>query len=388
MKFSKEVQESPTLSLAEIARKRKQAGKKVISFAVGEPDFKTPEFIIKATIKALKEGYTGYSTPQGLIELRIAIKEDYKKRYNANYSEEEIIVFPGAKPAIYASLASLLEKDDEVIIISPYYVSYPPLIKLAEVESKIIEIPLRKDFKLPIDKIKAAITKQTKLLILNYPNNPTGQLLTKQEVKELVQIIKEKEIYLLADEIYDQLIFEGETFVSFSGFKEIKDQLIIINGFSKAYAMTGFRIGYALANKDLVKKMNLFNQNTNTNTNTFVQRGCLAIYENDKGHLATYLKQLQKKVNYLDKQIKTIPYLTGIKPRSTFYYFVDISKTQQGSQTFSKYLIERHGIVATPGKAFGKKWDNYLRLSLALPLEEIKEAVKILKTMELKKTIK
>jgi len=379
MRFSKIIKPSPTLKLGDLARQKQAEGHKVISLALGEPDFKTPSYILDATSKAMYDGYTHYSTPQGLIELRKEIKLDYKKRFNANYDESEIIVFPGAKAAIFASLAALLEPKDEVIIISPYYVSYPPMIKLAEYEASFIDIPLNEDLSLPIDKIKNAINKNTKALILNYPNNPTGRLLTKDEVDEVVEMIKNNDIYLISDEIYEKLIFGENKFISFASFPEIKNKTIIINGYSKAYAMTGFRIGYALSSKDLVNKMNLFNQNTNTNTNTFVQKGVLSIYENEDKHILEYNKTLRKRIDYLHEEINKIPYFKGIKPEGGFYYFIDISKTKMKSTEFANLLIDKYNIVTTPGISFGEKWDNYIRMSLSVSLETMKEAVKILK---------
>ncbi|HHT55548.1 MAG TPA: pyridoxal phosphate-dependent aminotransferase [Acholeplasma sp.] len=383
MRFSKIIKPSPTLKLGDLARQKQAEGHKVISLALGEPDFKTPSYILDATSKAMYDGYTHYSTPQGLIELRKSIKLDYKKRFNANYDESEIIVFPGAKAAIFASLAALLEPNDEVIIISPYYVSYPPMIKLAEYEASFIDIPLNNDFSLPIDKIKQAININTKVLILNYPNNPTGRLLTLAEVKEVVNIVKNNNLHLISDEIYEKLIFGENKFISFASFPEIKDKTIIINGYSKAYAMTGFRIGYALASKEIVNKMNLFNQNTNTNTNTFVQRGVLSIYENEDRHIYEYNKILRKRIDYLHEEINKIPYFKGIKPEGGFYYFIDISKTKMGSTEFANLLIDKYQIVTTPGISFGEKWDNYIRISLSVSLETMKEAVKILKDIKL-----
>lgn len=383
MRFSSEIKESPTLKLGEIARARKALGKNVISLALGEPDFKTPDFVINATKKALDEGFTGYSTSQGLVELRTAIASDFKTRYNANYNSDEVIIFPGAKAAIFGVMASILEPNDEVIIISPYYVSYPAIIKLAEHESKIIDIALNEDFSLPIDKIKAAINKNTKCLILNFPNNPTGQLITEAEVNAIIKLVLDNNIYLLSDEIYDQMNFSDDKFISFSSYNEIKNNLFLINGYSKTYAMTGFRVGYILTSEKLMKKISIINQNINTNTNTFVQRGLLSIYENDNKHIKDYNKELKVRVNYIHHEINKIPFLRGIKPKGGFYYFVDISKTKMNSIEFSNYLIEKYGIVTTPGISFGENFDNYLRISVSTELEVLKEFIAIMKNITL-----
>lgn len=383
IRFSKEIKDSPTLKLGDIARKKQQDGEKVISLALGEPDFKTPKYIIEATKKALDEGYTHYSTPQGLIELREEISKDFKLKYDAKYEPDEIIIFPGAKAAIFASLACLLEPLDEVIIISPYYVSYPPMIKLAEYETKIITIPLNEDFSLPLDEIKESINSKTKVLILNYPNNPTGQLLTLKETKEVVKLIENNSnLHLISDEIYDALNFSSDKFYSFSSFESIKDKMIVINGYSKTYAMTGFRIGYALSSKALVRKLNLFNQSSNTNTNTFVQRGCISIYQNENTHLKTYNEILADRCNYLHEEINKISYLSGIKPKGGFYYFINIEKTKMNSMDFSNFLIENYGLVTTPGISFGDDFDNFIRVSLSVDKEVLKEAIEILKSIK------
>lgn len=381
MRFSEEIKDSPTLKLGELARSREQSGHKIINLAIGEPDFKTPNYIIEATKKALDDGYTGYSTPQGLVELRRAISKEYKDLYNASYDESEIIIFPGAKNAIFSALASLLEEDDEVIIISPYYVSYPPMIKLAEVSAKIVDIPLNKDLSLPLDLIKKHINNKTKVLILNYPNNPTGKLLTKNEILEVVSIIKEHDIYLLSDEIYARLPLFDNQFISFSKFPEIKDKLVVVDGYSKTYAMTGFRIGYILSSKEIVRKLNLINQNTNTNTNTFVQKGVLSIYENKNTHLEKYILKLEERIVILEDLIKDIPFMEAKRPESSFYYFIDISKSNLKSEDFATILIEK-GVVVTPGIAFGSKFDNYIRISLATSKKHLIEAFKIIKTLK------
>lgn len=382
MRFSSEIKESPTLKLGEIARARKAQGKKVISLALGEPDFKTPDFIIEATKKALDEGYTGYSTSQGLIELREAISKDFKDRYNANYTSDEIIIFPGAKAAIFGAMASILEPNDEVIIISPYYVSYPAIIKLAEFESKIIDIELNHDFTIPIDKIKAAINENTKCLILNFPNNPTGQLISHKDALAIKKLVLDNDIYLLSDEIYDKMVFSNDKYISFSSFEDLKNNLILVNGFSKTYAMTGFRVGYILTNKKLMRKISILNQNINTNTNTFVQRGILSIYDNDDKHINDYNKELKARVDYIHKEINKIPFLSGIKPKGGFYYYVDISKTKMDSMDFSNYLIDKYGVVTTPGISFGNKWDKYIRISVSTELSVLKEFIEIINKLE------
>lgn len=377
MRFSDEIQDSPTLALAELAKKKASSGLKILSLAVGEPDFNTPNFIIEATKKALDEGHTTYSTPQGILPLREAIAKDYQKRYGANYTANEIIIFPGAKDAIFAALASILDKNDEVIILSPYYVSYPPIIKLAETTAKIKIISLKSDFSLPLEKIRKAITPKTKCLILNYPHNPTGKLLTPEEIRQIVKLVDQYKIYLLSDEIYEKLILKDHIFESFAQFPQIKDRLILINGFSKSYAMTGFRLGYALGPVDIIKRMNLINQNTHTNTNTFIQYGALSIFTHQDEHLPPYLEELKKRVDFVHKEVRKNPLFQGHKPEGAFYFFLNIQKTGLDSTAFAHLLLEKYHLVVTPGIAFGKKYDHYVRLSLATSFENLEKALKI-----------
>jgi len=374
MLFSPEIKESPTLLLGEKARQKEAEGEKIISLAVGEPDFATPEYIIDAKKQALDEGYTKYSTPQGLYELRTLIAKE-----NKHYTADEVIIFPGAKAAIHAALVSILEPGDEVIIIAPYYVSYPAMIKLAEPKAKIIKLALNKDFTFPIEKLKEKITKKTKLLIVNYPNNPTGQILSFQETMKIVNLVFQNKIYLLSDEIYDKLNFSGKAFHSFGEFPLIKDQLVVVNGFSKTYAMTGFRLGYALSNKALVHKMNLVNQSIHTNTATFIQKGAIAALTNKPMFLIPYNNELKERALFLHEEINKLPLFSGVLPDGAFYYFMNISKTKLTSTEFANKLLEEHNLLVVPGIAFGEKFDKYVRLSLCVPMDTLKTAVEILK---------
>jgi aspartate aminotransferase len=374
MRFTNEIKDSPTLMLAEKARQIEKEGKHLLSLAIGEPDFATPPYIIEATKKALDAGFTKYSTPQGLLELRTLIAKEYK-----GYKPDEVIIFPGAKAAIFAGLGAILEPGDEVIVLAPYYVSYPAIIKLAQPEAVIKYVSLNDDFTLPLEKIKEAITPKTKCLIVNYPHNPTGQMLSFKETMDLVNLVYKHKIYLLSDEIYEKLNYSGKAFHSFGSFPLIKDQLILINGFSKAYAMTGFRLGYALASKEIVYKMNLINQNTNTNTATFIQKGALAALTNKPMFLLTYNNELKARAVYLHEEINKLPLFSGLLPDGAFYYFMNIEKTNLDSVTFANKLLEEYHLVVTPGIAFGEDYDHYVRLSLAVPLETLKEAIDILK---------
>lgn len=276
MHFTSDVKEALNHKYADMANEMIKEGKDIISLCVGEPDMKVPEYIIEGIYKAMKDGKTHYSNCQGVLELRQAIINDLNNVYGCDYNPEEIIITPGVKPASYFALASLLEPNDEVVIISPYYLSYPSNIALAEPTTKINVVDLNDDLTLNVEALDKAVNDNTKAILVNSPNNPAGTMFTKDEVEAICAIaLKHPNTYIISDEVYDRLVYKGEIHHSFLSEKNIKDRLVLVNGYSKSHAMTGFRLGYAVANKDLVKKMSLFAQQTITNTSTPLQYGSI-----------------------------------------------------------------------------------------------------------------
>lgn len=378
MHFEKEVGESLTYKFAQAAGEMRAQGKEIISLGLGEPDFKTPDYVVEATMKAMQDGFTHYSATQGWPELRKLIAEDCNKNYGSGYTMNDVIVTPGIKSAVYFSLAAILEPDDEIILISPYYVSYPAMVKLAEPTAKIVNVTLAKDFTLDVEKLKAAFNKNTKAILINTPNNPTGMVLSKKEVELVVKLAIENDAYIISDEVYEKLVYSGHRHTSFGLYQEIKDRLIICNGYSKSHAMTGWRLGYAIGAHDVIAKMNKLQQHINTNTCTFVQVGACSIYTNEPVHIKPYVDELEARINYLDNELDKLPYITGVKPKAGFFYFADISSLGIDSNTFCSDLLKKTGIATTPGVAFGPEWDNYVRFSFAVPMLTLKRAVKLL----------
>lgn len=366
MKFSQEIGDSLTLKFAQIARDLVKEGKEVVSMAVGEPNFTTPKYIEEATIKALKDGYTHYSNSQGLPELRDLITKDINKKYHFDYTSRDVIVTPGVKAGLYLTLASILEPGDEVIIISPYYVSYPAIIKISEPDAKIVDIPVKADYSLDLNKLTKAFNEKTRCIIVNTPNNPSGKLLTKEEVKKIVELALQYNVYILADEVYDQLVFKPEMFYSFLEEKACKNLLIYTNGYSKSYCLTGWRIGFVFAPPYVLDRMLKLQQNINTNTNTFIQKGVCSIYEHEPDHLISYRKELLNRIKILDRFIQQSSLFKGVKPEAGFFYFVNISKSGLKSTEFAIKLMEETGVVVTPGIGFGPGFDDYVRMSLAI----------------------
>lgn len=378
MLFSKEVGESLTYKFAQAAGEMRAQGKEIISLGLGEPDFKTPDYVVEATMKAMQDGFTHYSATQGWPELRKLIAEDCNKSYGSEYSMNDVIVTPGIKSAVYFALAALLEPNDEIILISPYYVSYPAMVKLAEPTAKIVNVTLSKDFTLDVKQLKAAFNKNTKAILINTPNNPTGMVLSKEEVELVVELAKENDSYIVSDEVYEKLIYSNYVHTSFGLYQEIKERLVICNGYSKSHAMTGWRLGYAIGAHDVIVKMNKLQQHINTNTCTFVQVGACSIYKNEPVHIAPYVEELEKRINYFDTELNKLSYINAVRPKGGFFYFVDISATGTDSNTFCADLLKKTGIASTPGVAFGPEWDSYVRFSIAVPMATLKRAVGLL----------
>lgn len=378
MLFSKEVGESLTYKFAQAAGEMRAQGKEIISLGLGEPDFQTPQYVIEATMKAIQDGFTHYSATQGWPELRKLIAEDCNMSYGSDYSMNDVIVTPGIKSAVYFALAAILEPNDEIILISPYYVSYPAMVKLAEPTAKIVNITLAEDFTLDAEKLKAAFNKNTKAILINTPNNPTGMVLSEEEVELVIELAKENDAYIISDEVYEKLVYCGHKHTSFGLYQEIKDRLVICNGYSKSHAMTGWRLGYAIGAHDVIVKMNKLQQHINTNTCTFVQVGACSIYKNEPVHIKPYVKELEKRIEYFDTELNKLDYITAVRPKAGFFYFVDISATGVDSNTFCADLLKKTGIASTPGVAFGPEWDSYVRFSIAVPMATLERAVGLL----------
>lgn len=378
MRFEKEVGESLTYKFAQAAREMKEQGKEIISLGLGEPDFQTPDYVVEATMKAMRDGYTHYSATQGWPELRKLIAEDCNKSYGSDYTVNDVIVTPGIKSAVYFALAAILEPQDEIILISPYYVSYPAMVKLAEPTARIVNVTLSKDFTLDTEQLKKAFNRNTKAILINSPNNPTGMVLNKDEVELVVRLAVENDAYIVSDEVYEKLIYSGQKHTSFGLYQEIKDRLVICNGYSKSHAMTGWRLGYAIGAHNVIAKMNKLQQHINTNTCTFIQVGACSIYKNEPVHIRPYVEELEQRIDYFDKELNKLDYITAVRPKAGFFYFVDISAIGVDSNTFCADLLKKTGIASTPGIAFGPEWDSYVRFSIAVPMATLERAVGLL----------
>lgn len=345
----------------------------VISLGVGEPDFDTPWKIREAAIYSLEQGKTFYTANQGLLVLREEICRYQKRRFNLEYNHEKnIIVTVGGSEAIDLAFRTLVNPGDEVILLQPSYVAYTPGVEL--VGGKVVSIELKEDneFKLTPELLEGAISDKTKAILLNYPSNPTGGFMTKEDYEKIVPILKKHQIMVITDEIYAELSYE-QKFCSIASFEEIKDQVILISGFSKAYAMTGWRLGYVLGNETVISAMNKIHQYVIMSAPTISQYGAIEAIRNCDNEIEKMRQAYQVRRNYIVKAFNDMG-LKTFTPQGAFYVFPCIKSTGLTSEQFCEELLKDQLVACVPGTAFGEAGEGFIRVSYAYSIEEIKEA--------------
>ena len=368
------VKPSATLAISAQAKELKRKGENVINLSAGEPDFATQDYIKKAAINALKENFTRYTDTAGTKELREKISLKLKKDNDLNYSPEEIIVSTGAKQALYNALMVLCNPGDEVIIPAPYWVSYPEMVRL--VEAIPVVLPT-KNFRIEPEELEKIITKKTKVIILNSPANPTGVVYKKEELKEIAEIIVRYNVHCLSDEIYEKIIYGRIKHISIATLNEkIKNLTILINGFSKSYAMTGWRLGYAAGNKEIIAGMKKLQSHSTSCPNSIAQKAALAALGGNQSEVERTRKEFEKRRNFLTKRLNEIKGIIFSEPEGAFYTFLSHPQISD-SLNFAKELLEKEKLAVVPGIGFGK--EGYLRISFAASLREIGEGIKRLK---------
>ena len=348
--------------------------KNVISLGVGEPDFITPWHIREEAINAIEKGRTFYTGNKGLLELRQGICSYYKRRFNVEYDpEDNCIVTVGGSEAIDIALRTIIKQGDEVILPTPAYVAYAAIIEMAG--AKVVELELKEEegFKVTPEALKAVLTPKSKAIILNYPGNPTGGIMTREDYAKIVPLIKESKIFVLTDEIYAELTYEGKH-CSIAEFDEIKDRTVVINGFSKSYSMTGYRVGYILAHKELIDMILKIHQYVIMCATTPCQYAAIeAINNGDKDVEEMFLSFKQRR-NYIVKELNRIGLKTHM-PQGAFYVFPSIKCTGLSSEDFCNKLLEEENLAVVPGDAFGKAGEGFVRISYAYSLDQIKKAI-------------
>jgi len=373
---------SMTLEITAKAKQLKAQGVDVIDFGVGEPDFDTPDYIKEAAIDAIKKGYTKYTPSSGISELKKAVCDKLLKDNGLKYQPDQIVISNGAKHSIYNALCAILNPGDEVIIPVPYWLSYPEMVRLAYGKPVFVKTKVENDFKITAEELKNAITSKTKALILNTPNNPTGSVYTKEELEELAKIIGETNIFVISDEIYEKLIYEGSHISIASLNEKIKELTILVNGMSKAYAMTGWRIGYTASSLEIAKVMSNIQSHTTSNPNSIAQYASVAALSGDETVIKRMAEEFNERRIYMVERINKIKGLKSNKPQGAFYVMVNIDeyigkeikgKIIRGSIDFANALIEGANVAVVPALPFGM--DNYIRISYATSIENIEKGL-------------
>ncbi|MDD4894904.1 MAG: pyridoxal phosphate-dependent aminotransferase [Candidatus Omnitrophica bacterium] len=366
----KKINPSATLAITAKAKKLNSEGRDIVSFAAGEPDFDTPGFIKDAAIAAIHAGFTKYTPTTGTLELKKAIVEKLKKDNSLQYDPSQIVVSCGAKHSIFNALFALLNKGDEAIIATPYWVSYPEMVNLCEGVPCFIKTTAENGFKITAADLEKYITPKTKVVILNSPSNPTGCVYTDEELRQIAKICAEKRIFVISDEIYEKLIYDNQKHLSIASFgKEIYDLTVTINGLSKSYSMTGWRIGYMAAPADISEAVSKIQDHTTSNPTSISQKAAVAALNAPDDFTKSMAAEFQKRRDYAIERLSKIKKIGFIKPKGAFYIFCDISKVRLDSRTFANRLLEEAYVSLIPGIAFGM--DKYVRISFAASIEQI-----------------
>jgi aspartate/methionine/tyrosine aminotransferase len=370
------IQPSGTIALTDKVRELKKMGKDIVDLTVGEPDFDTPDDIKQAAIKALMEGKTKYGASAGLPELRELIAKKLNKENGMHAESKNIIVTPGAKQALVYAFMILLDEGDEVLVPDPYWVSYPSMIGLAGGVAVSIPSNKKNNFKINAKDIEQLITPKTKILVLVNPNNPTGTLLQKKDLESIAEVVKRHDLFVVTDEVYEKIVFDNKKYVSFASLPEMEERTITVNGFSKTFAMTGWRLGYACAPKSFIDKMLILQQQMATCPNAFAQYGAIFSLSHKIREVAVMVKKYEKRRNKIVKDLNKIKPYSCFKPAGTFYLFLNIKGFGKPSMKIAEELLDKVYLATVPGSSFGKAGEGYLRLSFATSDKNLEEAVR------------
>ncbi len=356
------------------ARALEAKGRDIVHLEIGEPDFDTPPNIVEAAVDALHKGFTHYGPSAGLPPLREAIAEDVSRSRGIRVTPEEVVVVPGGKPIIFFTMLALVEEGDEVIYPNPGFPIYESMIHF--LGAKAVPIPLReeRDFRLDVDELKSLITDRTKLIIINSPQNPTGGVLNRQDIRDIAAAIGDRDIMVLSDEIYHRLLFEGEH-VSIASMPDFQQRTIILDGFSKTYAMTGWRMGYGVMRADLATHMARLMTNSNSCTASFTQMAGVEAVRGDQESVTRMNKEFMRRRDYFAERINRIKGFRCNVPKGAFYMFPNIQGTGWKSKPLADTLLEEAGVAALSGTAFGAFGEGYLRFSIANSIENIAKAL-------------
>lgn len=365
---------SLTLAVTNRAKEMKAAGEQVFGLAGGEPEMDTPENIKQAAIKALENGATKYTASAGLPALREAICNKLQRDNNLSYKPDQIIVAGGAKQACFEAILATVGAGDEVIIPSPYWVSYPEMVRMAGGTPVIVETKPENNWKITADEFADAMTPRTKMIILTTPNNPTGAVYSKEELLAIGEVAVDEDILILADEIYEHLVYGDTVHTSIASLSDdLYNLTITINGFSKGYSMTGWRLGYSASPASIAKSIKMIQDHMCSNVCTFAQYGAIEALNGDQSFISDMREEYDMRRQYVYARLCSMPKLSVVEPKGAFYFFVDISKLGMSSTNMCDKLLERYKVAAIPGVAFGN--DNCIRISYCTTLDVLKEGL-------------
>ena len=356
------------------ARALEAAGREVIHLEIGEPDFPTAPNIVEAAAEALRQGWTHYGPPAGMPELRQAVAEDAGRRRGVSFDPSEVVITPGAKPVMFFTILALVNDGDEVLYPNPGFPIYESMINFVGGRPVPYALPEPEDFEVDVDGILEKITVRTRLLILNSPHNPTGGALSREKLQRLAQGLVDRELFVLSDEIYGRLLFEGEH-VSLVQFPGMKEKTILLDGFSKTYAMTGWRLGYGVMRADLAEQMILLMTNSNSCTASFTQRAGIAALEGDQGPVDRMVAEFRRRRTVMVDGLNRLRGFRCRQPRGAFYAYPNITGTGRRSQELADALLKEAGVACLSGTAFGAWGEGYLRFSYANSVENIRKAL-------------
>ena len=379
----KRIQPSATLAITAKANALRAAGRDIIGFGAGEPDFDTPENIKEAAIQAIRDGFTKYTPVGGIDELKDAIIDKLQNENNLSYSRSQIVASCGAKHTLYNLAQAIFEQGDEVIIPSPYWVSYPDIVLLADGTPVILQTDEADGFKVKQENLRRAITGRTKAIIINSPSNPTGSAYTLSELEALADVIVDAGILVISDDIYDNILYDGLTFYNICNVREVlQEQTIVVNGVSKTYAMTGWRIGYAAGPEEIISAVTKIQSQNTSNPTSISQKASIEALRGDQHSVKSMIKEYKKRRDYIVDSLNKINGLSCLRPQGAFYVFPNVSrvygstyggKTITSSVELAAYLLDAANVAVVPGEAFGN--DGYVRLSYATSMENIRRGM-------------
>ena len=364
-------------AVLEKANKMKLEGKDIINLGIGQPDFTTPQNIVNAAIKALKDGHHGYTPSNGILELREAVANHIYKTYQVNISPENILITPGGKPVIFFAALILGDKNSEVIYPDPGFPIYRSMIKYSGAKPVPLYLKEEDDFEINLDDLSKLINSNTKLIIINNPNNPTGSFMSEKKIQKIVELLENyPNIAILSDEIYSKIIFDGNTMPSFLKYENIIDRLIILEGWSKTFCMTGWRLGWSVWPRKLIQYANKLCVNDHSCPTSFIQYAGIEALNGPQEEINKIVKTFLNRRNFLFKELNKLKNISCKKPGGAFYAFPNIAKTKLSGKEFADILLNDHGVALVPGTSFGESPKNFVRISYANSMENLEKAIK------------